>query len=182
MAAGLIVDLGSTAWAYNTISSVGAGSGIAYAASGAIVGTVGNALQANTFCNVQVAGTAVFGSGQLRIAVQTSATNTSGTFTDPTSGLPQMPTWFSSGGILIINSGGLLGGTRGALQSGQAMQSGFCEFAAFLRPASNQFVRAIVLSGDFYAGDLSVNFISQLKTTGSGGGFTLSPSSGVVSV
>ncbi len=131
--------------------------------------------------------------GKLRIAVQCADADVSGQYTDPTSGLPQLPRWFSSGGILILNSGGLLGGTlQGALstqgsnsglpQSGYVIASGFAVAAYFQRPTPGQYTRAIVLSGDFYAGILTATFVSQYRTTGSGGGFSLLPGSGVVNV
>jgi hypothetical protein len=81
-----------------------------------------------------------------------------------------------SGGILILNSGGTGGGTLGAFISGHAMQSGFVEAAGFQRP--QRYARAIVLSGDYYVGSLSVGFISQRKITGSGGGSVQTPGSG----
>jgi len=157
-----------------------AGSGIAYAASGGIIGQSVDMLHSDTYCNLLVAGCPIATSGQLRIQVQCSDSDVSGTYTDPTSGLPQFPTWFQSGGIVILNSGGLLGGTKGAQTSGASIQSGFAEYAAFQRPT--RFARANMVSGDFYAGTLAVSFVSQLKTTGSGGGYSLSPTSGVVSV
>ncbi len=60
------------------------------------------------------------------------------------------------------------------------MQSGFSVYGAFQR--LGRFARAVALSGDFYVGPLSVNIVSQLRTTGSGGGFSFSPTSGVVNV
>lgn len=176
MSASLLVDLGNTVQMFNSINAATAGSGIAYATSGALVGQPMDGLACNTFCNLVVAGTAVFGSGQLRVRIQTSDTDTSGSYTDPTSGLAQMPTPFSSGGVLIINSGALGGGVLGAFTSGQAVQSGFVTAAGFQRP--HRYARAIVMSGDFYAGPLMVGFMSQLKVTGSGGGSTQSPGSG----
>jgi hypothetical protein len=156
---------------------------------------------ADTFCNVLIVGTANTGSGQLRVAVQTADADVSGQYTDPTSGLVQMPTIFESGGIVRLNSGGLLGGTyqgtvsqgpgttapagmvfanSGSPQSGYAIQSGFVVFAGFQRPG--RFVRATLVSGDFYDGPLAVGFVSQLRSTGSGGGATYSPGSGSVNV
>lgn len=178
--ANLIVDIGGTAQSQLTIGIGGAGSGNIYAASGAVIGMSVNLIAANTYCNLHVAGTPLFASGQLRIAVQVADADTSGSFVDPTSGTTQLPTSFSSGGILILNSGGLGSGTLNVGTSGQNMQSGFSVYAAFLR--NGQFARANVLSGDFYAGTLTVSLVSQLKTTGSGGGFSFSPGSGVVSV
>jgi hypothetical protein len=135
-------------------------------------------LNSDTFCNLQVTGNTQ--SGQLRIQIQTSDTDVSGLYTDPTSGLAQLPTVFASGGILWLNSGGTGGGTLGAFISGHSMYSGFCESAAFQRP--QRFVRAIMMSGDWFGGPLQANFLSQYKTTGSGGGYSPSPTSGLVSV
>lgn len=182
--ANLIVDLASQ-FSYPTLNCpANATSGGFYAASGAQVGGVVDMGQCNTYCNVQLTGIPQIPatSGELRVAIQTSNSTASGTFGDPTSGLPAgaLPTWFSSGGILFLNSGGLLGGTRGAAASGQYINSGFSEFAAFQRPG--QYARAIALASGFYAGGLNVNFVSQLRTTGSGGGSSQAPGSGVPSV
>lgn len=137
-------------------------------------------IHANTFCNLNVVGQAAGTSGQLRVAVQTADVTTSGSFTDPTSGLNQIPPPFQSGGLLIINSGGIMNGIYSSGTSGYFVQSGFSAFAAFQRP--HRYARAVVLSGDFYWGPLAISFVSQYRTTGSGGGFTLSPGSGSVSV
>lgn len=183
MSANLIVDLGGTAQTYPTIGSAGTSGGV-FAASGGYIGLSVDMINSDTYCNINAIGVPFFTSGQLRVAVQTSDSDVSGTYTDPTSGLPQFPTSFQSGGILILNSGGLLGGTQsvssvgansGQIQSGYAFQSGFSVCAAFQRPQAGRFVRANVLSGDFFAGQLAVGVISQNKTTGSGGGFSYSP-------
>ena len=189
--ANLVVDLGGTCQAMTTIAVGGGGlgvmsgqigvvSGLAMLASGGIVGQSVDMLHSDTFCNLMVAGQLINTSGQLRIAVQTSDTDVSGNYTDPTSGLAQFPTYFQSGGILWLNSGGQGSGVLNVGASGYALQSGFIQFAAFQRP--QRFARAVALSGDFYVGPLSVGFVSQLKTTSSGGGFSYSPGSGVVSV
>lgn len=189
--ANLIVDIGNTAQFQPTILPGGGGigvtsgqigivSGIIMVASGGIVGQSVDMLHSDTFCNLMVAGQALNTSGQLRIAVQTSDSDTSGNYTDPTSGLAVMPTSFQSGGILWLNSGGAGSGTIGGGISGNAMQSGFVQFAAFQRPG--RFARAVALSGDFFVGPLMVGFVAQNKTTGSGGGYTLAPSSGTVNV
>jgi hypothetical protein len=174
------VDLGNTCQLFATVVPPATASGVAYAASGALIGFSYDGLNSDAFTNVMIAGNAAFASGQLRVAVQTSDTDTSGTYTDPTSGLAQFPTSFQSGGIVILNSGQLGGGLLGAFVSGQSIQSGFAVSAAFQRP--HRFARANVLSGDFFAGPLTVSFINNLHTTGSGGGYTLSPSSGTVNV
>ncbi len=175
MSAALTVDLGNTCQLFNTISPTLAASGVAYAASGAIIGFSCDGINADTFTNVLVAGQASFTSGQLRIQVQSADADTSGLYTDPTSGLAQLPTNFQSGGIIWFNSGQAGGGTFGAFISGHAIQSGFAESAAFQCPG--RFKRAIMMSGDFYAGPLTVTFVNHLHTTGSGGGFTWSPQS-----
>ena len=153
-----------------------------YAASGGIIGQTIDMLNADTFCNLVVAGTPLFTSGQLRIVVQTADVTTSGDFTDPTSGIPagSLPTSFASGTMLWLNSGQAGSGVLGGGVSGQNLQSGFMVGAGFQRPG--RFVRANIVSGDFYAGTLTVGFISHRKTTGSGGGFTFNPTSGDVNV
>ena len=180
MSANLLVDLGNTTQQGVSIQDTPLLSGSFIAAgSGVIIGQTINMINANTYCNLQLTG--VSASGRLRVQVQTADNDTSGEFTDPTSGLAQLPTAFSSGGILWINSG-LDNGTLGPVISGHNIASGWAESAAFIRPGT--YVRANVLSEGTaqYAGALTATFISQLKTTGSGGGFTLSPSSGVVNV
>lgn len=180
MSASYMVDVGGTCVSLPTLNV--SGNVWLLSGSSAVIGTSVDLLHANSFCNLHAIGQAFTGSGQLRIAVQCSDTDTSGTYTDPTSGLPQMPTSFSSGGVLIINSGSLGGGVLGAQTSGQFVQSGFDVFAGFQRP--QRFARAFLISGttDFFTGPLAVGFVSQLKITGSGGGFSMQPSSGVVSV
>lgn len=185
MSASLVIDLGNTAQMSVSIGLGGAGSGLIYPASGAVIGQSISLRNADTFCNLFAAGNAVFTSGQLRLQVQCSDTDTSGNFTDPTSGLPStaFPTSFQSGGILWLNSGGTggsSGGLFGGFVSGQAIQSGWAVAGGFQRPF--EFARVNVLSGDFYAGTLVAGFISQYRTTGSGGGFSYSPSSGTVNV
>ncbi len=183
MSASLLVDLGNTCQIANTINNNVFGtsltswtSGLQTPLSGAICGNSVDMLNANTFCNLLVTGIPAVTSGQLRVAVQCSDVDTSGLYTDPTSGLPQFPTSFQSGGILWINSGGLTNGTFGAAVSGQQINSGFAVAAGFQRP--QRYVRALVVAGDSFIGDLDVNFISNLKTTGSGGGFSWAPQSG----
>ena len=175
MSSSLLVDLGNTCQLAQSITTSGA-----FAASGALIGNIHNMQNANTFCNVMIAGLPNVGSGQLRIAVQTANATTSGSFTDPTSGLAALPTSFSSGGIIILNSGALLGGVLSTAASGQHIASGFAVSAGFQRPGV--YVRANVLSGDFYNGPLSVTFVSQKRVTSSGGGYTPNPTSGVVRV
>ena len=175
MSANLLVDLGATCQSHISIFS-----GTIFAASGGVIGQPGHLGNADTFCNLFAMGTPVFTSGQLRLQVQTSDSDVSGNYTDPTSGLATFPSFFKSGGILWLNSGQLGTGVLGAGVSGQNIQSGFAVGAGFVR--NGTFARVNVISGDFFAGTLTAGFISQLRTTGSGGGFTLAPSSGVVAV
>lgn len=173
MSASTLIDLGGTCQLSQTIAGGATTSGVILAASGGTIGQSCFMPYSDNYCNVLITGLPAYASGQLRIAVQGADNDVSGQYTDPTSGLAVLPTWFSSGGILWLNSGGLLGGTIGAAASGDYIASGFAEAAAFQRP--NAYVRANVVSGDFYAGTLVVNFISQFKTTGSGGGQSQQP-------
>lgn len=184
MSANLLVDLQATQMGLS-LGIGGPGSGIMYPASGATIGLSVNLGQANTFCNLIAAGNAVFTSGQLRLQVQCADSDVSGSFTDPTSGLPStaFPTNFQSGGLIWLSSGqagGNSGGVQGGFVSGQAIQSGWMYGCGFQRPQT--FARINTISGDFYAGTLVAGFISQLRTTGSGFGTTQSPGSGTVSV
>lgn len=181
MSASLVVDLGATTLSYPSLTAAPAvESGLFPGLSGVVVGGIVNLNNANTYCNVYVGGTPAINSGILSIRVQTSNATTSGSFTDPTSGLPTFPTSFASGGNLILGSGAAgATGLWGVAVSGQNMNSGFLAFAAFQR--DKQYARLIFNSG-FYLGSLQAGFVSQLRTVGSGGGFTLAPSSGVVNV
>ena len=178
MSANLLVDLYSTCLMQPTLTESPILSGSLLApCSGALIGNGVNMINANTVTNLFVCGAAT--SGQLRVAVQCAAADVSGQYTDPTSGLAQLPGAFSSGGILIINSGGLGGGTLGPTTSGQVISGGFMVSSIFQR--TGQFARAILLSGDFGVCSL-VGFISNLKVTGSGGGTSQLPQSGTPSV
>lgn len=184
MSANYVVDLRQTTQhagsiAQRTIAASGVGTGV-------VVGKVVDLLHANTFTQVWAAGND-FSSGEVRILVQTSDATTSGSFTDPTSGLPPaaFPPGIHSGGVFILNSGlWQSGGVYGPALSGVSrFASGGIEFGAFLRP--HRYARLVLLSGTgngiaFQSGaTLTAGFLGQLKTTGSGGGFTQSPSSGV---
>lgn len=164
MSANLIVDLGgSVALIPSVVPANGVGSS---PASGIIVGAPVDLLYANTYCNMLVnIGPNL--SGGFKVLVQTSDATTSGSFTDPTSGLAQLPTSFSSGGVFAISGIG-------------SPASGLMVSAAFQRP--QRYARAVVMSGDQANAPVSVGFISQLKTTGSGGGFSPQPGSGTVNV
>ena len=181
MSANLVVDIGNTCQFVPSITTLSLTSGvIAAPCSGAIVGDVVDLGPSDTSLNIFVTGRNAVTSGQLRIAVQTSDSTVSGTFTDPTSGLATFPGAMQSGGILVLNSGGLGNGLFGAFVSGQCINSGFAVANTVQRNA--QFARLIALSGDFFTGSLTAGFISNLRTTGSGGGFTFSPTSGTVNV
>lgn len=190
MSASLVVDLGNTvqfatSWPQTGVAADGGiavtSGGCVSTLSGVLVGDIVDMLQADTYCNLWAAGRG-FGSGPLLIHVQTADATTSGSFTDPTSGLAAMPGAFASGGILIVGSGPATDATLGILGSGvsgQYLLSGFAVAQGFQRPG--RYVRCLVGSG-FYDGILQVGFLSNLKTTGSGGGFTYAPGSGTVSV
>lgn len=161
MSANLVVDLFNTTQMTPSIVCSSGGNGT-YVCSGAIIGNTVDLLYANTFCNLFIS-TGISQSGLLRVGVQTSDATTSGSFTDPTSGLPQLPTSFQSGGLIWFNSGG-------------GLVSGAYTAAGFQRP--HRYARCIALSGDFFNGPIQAGFVSQLKTTGSGGGYTWVPQSG----
>lgn len=183
MSASLLIDLGNTTAQGNTTSIPNgvlvSPSGQLCGLSGVLVGASVDLLNTNTYCNVYITGQAALVSGPLIVGVQCADTDTSGLYTDPTSGLPQLPTAFSSGGVIILNSGSSGGMFAGGPISGQCVMSGFAFSAAFQRP--QRYVRATFNSG-FFIGPVNVSFISQSKTTGSGGGFTFSPGSGSVNV
>lgn len=142
--------------------------------SGAVIGTPVDLLHANAYTAVFLCG--VSSSGQAKLQVQTSNSTASGTFTDPTSGLnlsgQQLTGAIQSGGLLWVNSGGLLGGLLGPITSGQVLASGFFVTASFQRP--NRYARCNIQSGDFIAGSLTAGFMASFRTTGSGGGFSQS--------
>lgn len=189
ISANLVVDLANTTQSFRSFPTYGAGTGSVLVTSGGavsslsgiLVGGVWDGINCNTLTNVYVDGRG-FGSGPLLIGIQTSDSTASGTFTDPTSGLAALPVNVNSGGFLIIGSGPATDATLGIWSSGQSgsyLLSGFLAFGAFQRP--HRYARLFVASG-FYDGNLAAGFISQLKVTGSGGGFSYSPGSGVVSV
>ena len=172
MSANLVVDLNPTV---DTRPSVVVGSG-----SNLIVGEIVDLLHANTFCNVFCAGAA--GSGLIELRVQTSDSVLSGTFTDPTSGLAQIPQGFASGGVVFCNSGLYASGNSSPyapVNNAPLFCSGGQQFAAFQRP--HRYARLITNSGPF-PNFFAAGFISQKKTIGSGFGYTFSPSSGTVNV
>lgn len=175
MSANLVVDLGATC-DYKTSISVGSGSDLT-------VGAIVDLLGANTYCNVFVNG-GLFGSGLINVRVQTSDTTTSGSFTDPTSGLPAgaFPTTFQSGGQFFANSGLWVSGyssPAAPVNNAPLFCSGGTMFGAFQRP--HRYARLILDSGT-YPNPINAGFISNKKTIGSGGGSTQAPGSGTVQV
>lgn len=215
MSASLVIDLGNTCQFHPSvqaaISSPSSGVVIGGSASGATVGRIIDLKDCNTLTNVW----AIIdgGSGPVGIQVQTADNGSgliqsgggfpiSGAFTDPTSGLAQLPTSFCSGGIVWFNSGlvalpdggGASGGSRvnlfgagtnmtlnGVGNAGFAVSGSFppaCSggmgFAAFQRP--HRYVRVNLLSNATVAPvSVTAGVLSQRRTTGSGGGFTHSP-------
>lgn len=166
MSANLVIDVGATCQTELSIASVnGVGSS---PASGTIIGRGVDMMSSDTYTNLFVIGGQSL-SGGFRVAVQTADQNVSGNYTDPTSGLPRtaLPTFFLSGGVFIA-------------ASGAGNSSGSVNFAAFQRP--HRWARAVVLSGGAFNAPVEVGFLAQLLTTGSGGGFSFSPGSGVVNV
>lgn len=181
MSANLVVDLGGTTLYAPSLHGPEAGntSGQWCGLSGQAVGTSVDLINANTFCNVYVDAYPVNTSGNLLISVQVSDTDVSGLYSDPTSGVLQFPTSFVSGGVLWLNSGSTGGILSSGGASGTYFASGFTQLAGFQR--TQRYARLLFNSG-FFLGNLAAGFISQLKTTGSGGGFSYSPSSGSVNV
>lgn len=186
MSASLAVDLGATCWSQPSFPDGTTGlslSGQFCGLSGVVVGGIVDLGNMDTYCNFYATGITTLGSGILIVGVQTSDGTTSGSFVDPTSGLgaANFPFRLASGGHMILGSGATVpsAGLWGAAISGYNMQSGFTAFAAFQRP--QRYARLIIQSG-FYLGTLTAGFVSQFATTGSGGGFTLAPSSGTVNV
>jgi len=176
MSANLLIDLDSTA--HVPLLSVAPAAGVASTpASGAIIGNIVDLLNYDTYCNFFVAGSS---SGSIRVAVQFSDDTTSGNFTDPTSGLAAdtFPT-LQSGGILHVNSGLWPSGglpKNCPISGGPLFASGGVQFGSVIRP--NRYGRLNILSGSANVGPVTAGFISQLRTTGSGGGFSWSPISG----
>lgn len=180
MSANLVVDLHATT---QHQPSIGIDDTNNWPASGPLVGRIVDLLHSDTLCNVQVIAPAL--SGVVRVQVQVSDSTLSGTFSDPVSGygaFPQMAN-VHSGGIFIFNSGVYASGSVGFSAPPVADAPLFCSggvaFGAFQR--NGRYARAILLSGQGGAG-IGVNFVSQLKTIGSGAGFTYSPTSGTPDV
>ncbi len=181
LSASYLVDLANTCQLATSITdSPLLSGGITCVASGAIVGQGINMINSDSYLNVFAQGLAA--SGQLRLQVQTADADVSGQYTDPTSGLPNLPGAWQSGGILWINSGGAGGGVLGGFVSGQAIASGWAASQALLRPGTYARLVALLEGTVQYGGSLTAGFISQFKTTGSGGGFSYQPGSGTVNV
>lgn len=180
MSASLLVDLGNTCQMGVSIQDTALLSGSFIAnGSGTIIGQTVDMLNADTYTNLYGAG--VSASGRLRLQVQVSDSDTSGNFFDPTSGFSQLPGAFQSGTILWINSG-LDNGTLGPIISGHCIASGWMEAQGFIRPGRYARVNVLSEASAQYAGALNAGFIGNYRTTGSGGGFSFSPSSGSVNV
>lgn len=226
MSASYHVDMGNTCLFTPSLSTniaLASGAGGNYGLSGATVGQWVDLSNSDSFCNVYVAAGAC--SGPLLVAIQTApgpydipltgnafsgnifsgGAPASGNFTDPTSGLVQLPTWVSSGGILIVNSGlyttpGILGAsgqkvnnyTQGTIPFGpnpiQNAMGGIGFVASGTLPVfasggmaiggfqrNYQYARLVWLSGSTSVPYLQAGFIAQLMTTGSGGGFSQQP-------
>lgn len=130
----------------------------------------------------------------------------SGAFVDPTSGMVDFPGIVKSGGLIYINSGFVAipggGGLSGAMNvntfqqgtnpvfnaqtgAGFAPSGNFPVFAsggmAMAGVQMGRYGRLVALSGG-YTGQIIAGFMKQLRTTGSGGGFTMAPQTGTVNV
>ncbi len=170
------MDIGNTA-DYAVSVAVGSGSDLT-------VGRIIDFLNADTYTNIMVTGGP--GSGAIELRVQTSDTTTSGSFTDPTSGLPAGVFPIServvSGGIFWANSGLAVSGNQSLtapINNAPLFCSGGVMFGAFQSP--HRFARLLYNSGPF-PNFLTAGFVKNKRTTGSGGGFSYSPGSGTPSV
>jgi hypothetical protein len=162
MSATTIVDLGNSVTFFPSVSP---DAGVASTpASGVIIGGVMDMLHVNNLTNV-IVGFGPSTSGQFKVQVQTSDATTSGSFTDPTSGLAVMPTNMLSGGIYVVNSG-------------NSARSGGFDSVGFLRP--HRYARVNVMSGDLFNAPVTVGALAGRKRTGSGDGYSFSPGSGTV--
>ena len=174
MSANLLVDAANTCDYFVSVPNTTSG-------AAEVVGGIVDLLGANTYCNVWAAGV---GSGFARYLIQTSETTTSGSFTDPTSGLAQMPVNIVSGGVFIVNSGLWSSGWSSPappVDNAPMFCSGGIQFGAFQRP--HRYARLILVSGVAHTNlNTTAGFMSNKKVTGFGGGFTFSPLSGTVNV
>lgn len=182
MSANYLVDLGGTCqltptWPYSTS---GLFNGQFIGTSGTYIGQSVYLGNSDSYCNIVVTLTNVTqSSGAVVVQVQTANTDTSGSYGDPTSGLASLPGAFQSGGLLWIGSGSTGGLLNSGFTSGSAILSGATVAAAFQRPQNGLFARANLVSpsnaASGFVGTVSVSFVTQSRTTGSGGGFTNSP-------
>lgn len=214
MSASYHVDVANTA---KYIPSINTTNG-----AGPLVGQWVDMSNSDSFCNLYAVAAGC--SGSLSLAVQTApgywdvplgmsafsgnifsgGAPASGNFTDPTSGLAQLPTSLQSGGIWVVNSGlyaapggpgasgQLVGGyPQGTLPFGpHLIQQGMGGTAfvssgtypifasggmAFAAFQRNyQYARLVLLSGSTVT-FLQAGFLAQSHTTGSGGGFAYGP-------
>lgn len=181
MSANTIVDLGNSADIACNLRVV--------SGTDDTIGPVIDMLGAAGYTGVWVAG---FGATALEVRIQTSDATTSGSFTDPTSGLPvsAFPVGgkIVSGGIFWANSGAYLSGysSPAAPVAGATLfASGGMDIACFQRP--HRYARLWVTSGNASITNVpfQAGFICQKRLTGASGtagGFSYAPSSGVVSV
>ncbi len=181
MSANLVVDVGATCQNETSVNVFGS------PASGVFVGEIIDMMHSDTFCNIFVQGggnSGVTQSGVVGVIVQFSDGLTSGSFTDPTSGQTSfLPSFISSGGTFFVNSGlavsgGLPIGAR--VDGAPPFCSGGIAFGAVLR--NGRYGRLILRSGTSLVSPITAGFVTNLRTTGSGGGQSQSPGSGNVSV
>lgn len=176
MAADMIVDLFSAA---DSRTSIAAASGTDFT-----VGAIVDFQQAHVNTQVWCA-PAAGGSGVIELRIQTSDATTSGSFTDPTSGLPTSVfnnQCVKSGGILFLNSGLFVSGNSmrtAVVNNAPLFCSGGIDGSWFQRP--HRYARLLLNSGT-YPNAVTAGFLCQKHQTSSGGGFTLAPGSGTVNV
>ena len=167
MSASLVVDLGNT-----TLHQVTIVPEYQPVASGAVVGRGVDMLHADTLTNVFIAHGNIL-SGRADYAFQESDTDVSGNYAaiNVNSG----ESWWMSGGRTTINSSGV--GMSGTGRVSGAIPMGFFQ-------RQRRYVRAIqeALGAIGSDAEVGVGVVAQLLQTGSGGGFTLAPSSGTVNV
>lgn len=176
MSANLVVDL------FNTVDSRASLVG----ASGTDL-TIGQIVDfQNAHVNTQVwCAPAGPGSGVIELRIQTSDSTASGTFTDPTSGIPTSVftnQQVQSGGRLFLNSGLFVSGNSlrtAVVNNAPLFCSGGIDGSWFQRP--HRYARLILNSG-VYPAAVNAGFLCTKHQTSSGGGFSLQPSSGVVNV
>lgn len=182
MSANLVVDIGATAQVpqLSIVTPFAPSSGV-------MVGQIVDLLHYDTFCNIFVAGgggASGVSSGFVGVAAQFSDSLASGTFADSLSGQASyLPSFIGSGSVLYGNSGLA---ASGAIPLGAPIDnaSPFCSggFQAGALIRTGRYGRLILLSGASLVCPIVAGFITNLRTTGSGGGQSQSPSSGNVSV